>query len=472
MVEQSQGSLRKQCFRPGVRSPGCHGHWCGWSGGRVQEDEAVPPGRETALHPCPLERFAGHSQDEDWDRWGHGWQHPSPVQAGRDDPPMQLALGRASSIWRSLEIGMGRVQPTGMGEEDEAAGAYSPRTADSPFRHANLEVPTMHLLGPGHPSPGSTRPSSRPRHRGRWLLGSSGWCSPLVTADSDLVTPSPIPCLWQQLDNEGALWHLVRNAIGSEVSEEGSWSHHEGALGQPPEDSGWGGAVPGCQQSRTAPEFLGVASVLPGVGEVPGDEGLLDEHPAGGDGDPSGSHQWHQRAHDHEGNLRWKDQPSHGSIQGVPGGVLQDRGGHPCGRHDGREGGLALQHLPVLALWSDLCRGRSHLPQVGLQPGSHHSNGIESLWRPHHLDGPRSEDPGGRRSLQPSTYPWVEFRGRAFQGTLLLIHWILTSPANRPGLHKLAPRSQNKRDAFAAEGCCLWCAFIRRTFLVTCWHNL
>ena len=56
------------------------------------------------------------------------------------------------------------------------------------------------------------------------------------------------------------------------------------------------------------------------------------------------------------------------------------------------------------------------------------------------------------------------------EGPTLLIHWILTSPANRPGLHKLAPRSQNKSDAFAAEGCCLWCAFIRRTFLVTCWH--
>ena len=34
-----------------------------------------------------------------------------------------------------------------MGEEDEAAGAYSPRTADSPFGHAHLEleVPALHL---------------------------------------------------------------------------------------------------------------------------------------------------------------------------------------------------------------------------------------------------------------------------------------------------------------------------------------
>ena len=73
----------------------------------------------------------------------------------------------------------------------------------------------------------------------------------------------------------------------------------------------------------------------------------------------------------------------------------------------------------------------------------------------------------------PSRWPpsdWLGFGPS--EGTTLLIHWILTSPANRPGLHKLAPRSQNKSDAFAAEGCCLWCAFIRRTFLVTCWHFL
>ena len=29
-----------------------------------------------------------------------------------------------------------------------------------------------------------------------------------------------------------------------------------------------------------------------------------------------------------------------------------------------------------------------------------------------------------------------------------------------------------QKDAFAAEGCCLCCVFIRRTFLVTCWHFL
>ena len=86
---------------------------------------------------------------------------------------------------------MGRVQPTGMGEEDEAAGAYSPRTADSPFRHANLEVPTMHLLGSGHPSPGSTRPSSRSRHRvggffsprddvRHWSLQTQTWSLPAL----------------------------------------------------------------------------------------------------------------------------------------------------------------------------------------------------------------------------------------------------------------------------------------------------
>ena len=73
----------------------------------------------------------------------------------------------------------------------------------------------------------------------------------------------------------------------------------------------------------------------------------------------------------------------------------------------------------------------------------------------------------------PSRWPpsdWLGFGPS--EGITLLIHWILTSPANRPGLHKLAPRSQNKRDAFVAEGCCLWGAFIRRTFLVTCWHFL
>ena len=47
--------------------------------------------------------------------------------------------------------------------------------------------------------------------------------------------------------------------------------------------------------------------------------------------------------------------------------------------------------------------------------------------------------------------------------------WIetLNSPANRPGLHKLAPRSQNKRGLLLLWGAVL-CVFFRRTFLVTC----
>ena len=273
---------------------------------------------QATIEEARRQNLARHGQDGDWDWWDHGGQHPSPIQVGRDDPSMQPSLGRTSSIWRGLEIGMGRVQPPGMGEEDEAAGAYSPRTADSPFRHANLEISTMHLHGAGHPSPGSTRPASRSSHSGWWLLGSTGRCPPLVSADSDLVIAGPVPCLWQQLDHEGALRHLVWNADDSEVPKARVWAHYERAPGQPSEDPWRCGALLGCQQSWTAPEFLGVATVLPWVGEVPCDEGLLDEHPRGGDGDPGGPHQWHQRAHDHEGNLWWEDQPSHGCIQGVP----------------------------------------------------------------------------------------------------------------------------------------------------------
>ena len=58
--------------------------------------------------------------------------------------------------------------------------------------------------------------------------------------------------------------------------------------------------------------------------------------------------------------------------------------------------------------------------------------------------------------------------------------WIetLNSPANRPGLHKLAPRSQTK-EGFCCCGvlscvcvCVCVCVFFRRAFLVTCWHFL
>ena len=53
----------------------------------------------------------------------------------------------------------------------------------------------------------------------------------------------------------------------------------------------------------------------------------------------------------------------------------------------------------------------------------------------------------------PSRWPpsdWLGFGPP--EGTTLLIHWILTSPANRPGLHKLAPRSQNKRMLLLLRG--------------------
>ena len=81
------------------------------------------------------------------------------------------------------------------------------------FRHANLEIPTMHLHGAGHPSPGLTRPSSGSGHSGWWFLGSTWRCPPLVSADADMVIAVPFPCLWQQLDHEGALRHLVWNAV-------------------------------------------------------------------------------------------------------------------------------------------------------------------------------------------------------------------------------------------------------------------
>ncbi len=39
-----------------------------------------------------------------------------------------------------------------------------------------------------------------------------------------------------------------------------------------------------------------------------------------------------------------------GCLQGLPGGLPEDRGGHPGGGRDGCRGSMALQHVPVLAL--------------------------------------------------------------------------------------------------------------------------
>ncbi len=62
----------------------------------------------------------------------------------------QRSATSIEAAWKSLEAGMGQVQPTGMGEEDEeASGAYGPREADSPFGRVDMAVQTMHPLGEG-----------------------------------------------------------------------------------------------------------------------------------------------------------------------------------------------------------------------------------------------------------------------------------------------------------------------------------
>ena len=56
--------------------------------------------------------------------------------------------------------------------------------------------------------------------------------------------------------------------------------------GQLAEDQGGGAAVPGCEQPGKAPVPCGVASMLPGVGQILGNAGVPDQHATGGDGDP------------------------------------------------------------------------------------------------------------------------------------------------------------------------------------------
>ena len=141
------------------------------------------------------------------------------------------------------------------------------------------------------------------------------------------------------------------------------------------------GSLPGCQQPGSPAELLGMAPVLPWARQVHGHEGIFDQHPPGCLGDPSCHHFGCQGAHDHACHLRWKNQPPHGGLQGLPRGLFQDCCGDPHWGYDGREGGMALQYLPILALWGFPCGGRANLQQAGLQSPGHHSNGVEPIWR-------------------------------------------------------------------------------------------
>ena len=342
----SQIGIRAECLRSWVWDGWCDGHWP-WGGDHwVQGDEGLPAVQQhQAICPQIVLRASWDTSEGTGSWWDDGWTNPPGLQACTPHTDVQSSLWRTSPVWWRLEVGLWTLQSTQVGQAAETGGADSPRDPDSPSWLEELELHPLPLHRGGREEASGSWAASSPREDPWWFLGPLWWGALLAEADPDLDSACFVPRLWQQLDHERAVWHLVWDALDDPTFPQGPGRNGQGTPGQFAEDQGWGAAVPGCQQPWKTPVPGRVASMLQ---QVFGHAGFLDQHATGGDGDSGGPNHGWPWTHDHEGHLWWTDQSASGCLQGAPRDLRPDCG-HPSGRPaHGCEGGLAMQYHAVL----------------------------------------------------------------------------------------------------------------------------
>ena len=133
---------------------------------------------------------------------------------------------------------------------------------DSPSWLEELELHPLPLHRGGREEASGSWVASSPREDPWWFLGPLWWGALLAEADLDLDSAGLVPRLWQRLDHERAVWHLVWDALDDPTFPQGSGRNGQGTPGQFAEDQGWGAAVPGCQQPWKTPVPGRVAPML------------------------------------------------------------------------------------------------------------------------------------------------------------------------------------------------------------------
>ena len=263
LVWSSQSSIRAECLRPGVWDGRCDGHWP-WGGDhRVQRDEGLPADQQhEAICPQAVLGASRDTSEGTGARRGDGGTSPPGLQACTPHTDVQSPLRRTSPVWWSLEVGLWTVQSTQVGQAAETGGADSPQNPYSPIRLEELELHPVPLHGGGCEEAGGSRLATSPRVDPWWFLGPLWWGPLLAKADPDLDPACFVPCLWQQLDYEGTVRHLVWDAPDDPTFPQGTGRNGQGAPGQLAEDQGGGAAVLGCQQPCKTSVPGRVASML------------------------------------------------------------------------------------------------------------------------------------------------------------------------------------------------------------------
>ena len=279
LVRSSQSSIRAECLRPGVWDGRCDGHWP-WGGDhRVQGDEGLPADKQhEAICPQVVLWASRDSSEGTGSRWTDGGTSPPGLQACTPHTDVQSPLRWTSPVWWSLEVGLGTFQSTQVGQAAETGGADSPRNPDAPSWLEELELHPVPLHGGGREEAGWGWFAASSRFYSWRFLGPLWWGALLAEADPDLDPACFVPRLRQQLDDEGALRHLVWDAPDDPTLPQGARRNTQATPGHFAEDQGWGATVPGCEQLGKAPVPGRVASMLQGIGQVLGNAGFPDQH--------------------------------------------------------------------------------------------------------------------------------------------------------------------------------------------------